>query len=104
MLFARYTIDPHTRYGTRLKTKTILSVERVRHLINTGSGTLRHSNQRDASPANVTKPRRSAPLPPATSKPKVAPSMHRHSAVVDLHAEDRKRKKLRGDVSSCSQQ
>ena len=80
----------------RLKTKTVLRVERVRHLIDTGSGTLRHRDERDSSPATTT-PRRSLPTQ-SGSKPSVTSSMQRHSAVVDLHAEDRKRKKMRGDV------
>ena len=49
MLSYRFTIDPHTRYGFDLLKDTFPCVDRVCHLIDTGSDTLRH--QSDSLPA-----------------------------------------------------
>ena len=81
----RYTINPLTRYGMRILTKTDLPEERVRHLIDTGS----LCSELESSPA-TSKNRRSLPNQSSGSlKHSVTSSLQRHSVSCVALAEDR---------------
>ena len=104
----RYTIDPLTRYGTRLRTKTLVGLDKIKHLIDTddNSAPTKFISQPSSMkpPSAKMKPVSTPQSRPVDNRPKpvisgataVEKPQEKKSMFDQISEESRRKKRMRG--------